>query len=306
MGSNEIVRLTGKSDKQQVYQNLRVLINAKILHSKRSRHTGYKEPKFLTGTGRRIKRFVEISERYRESCSHFRKRMTEIPAYIFEEDQSTMPKEKLRSFFDIENPDIKEIKNAYVQILDNTSFLAYPTAMIENILLRYSMLLSEIDEKGAREILTQIVIKIITEEISEMAHDSIYNILRKIHSSKSGIDFQDWFQKSFSKTYYPFVYQAGPIYRNTSLDIWNQVWGLSLRTNILDFSYLKKEYLEMAKMTLRILEPDLESIQTRINTIRDSAKDLEKEGNKREAAREKIIALMCEEAYLEEIACILY
>ena len=157
LGSNEIIRLTGKTDKQQVYHDLKVLTKANILQSKKSRRTGYKQPKFLTEIGRIIKQFAEELDQYRKSCSTFRKKMTEIPVFLYEDDK-TISKEKLQNFFNTDNINVEKLRNDYVDILNRTSFLAYPTAMISNILLRYSMLLTELPERTAREILTQIVV----------------------------------------------------------------------------------------------------------------------------------------------------
>jgi hypothetical protein len=296
LGSNEILRLTGKTDKQQVYHNLKILTNANILYSKKSSRTGYKQPKFLTETGRRIKQFAEELDRYRKSCSAFRKKMIEIPMILYEDDK-TLSKEKLQNFFNTDDINVEKLRNDYVEIMNRTSFLAYPTAMINNILLRYSMLLTELPEKTAREILRQIVVKVITNELSEMARDSADQALRKLYTPKSEFKPEDQSIDRLRQTLFPFMYQAGSIYRETSSDIWNRIVGHSIRTDIFDFSCLREEFKDMAKMALRILRPDDANARSRIAGIRATTRNLQSERKNKEANHSEIIASVCEEAY---------
>jgi hypothetical protein len=296
LGSNEVLRLTGKTDKQRVYRDLKVLTNANILHSKKNRHTGYKQPKFLTETGKKIKRFAEELDQYRRSCSAFRKKMIEIPMILYEDDE-TVSKERLQNLINIDDIDVKKLRNDYVEFMTKTSFLAYPTAMIDNILLRFSMLLTELPEKIAKDILSQIVIKGITNELYEMAHDSVNSALRKSISPESEFKSGDSSLNRLGQTLFPLTYQAGHIYGETSSDIWNRIVGHSIRTDILDFSYLREEFKDMAKMTLRILRPDDANAQSRIDFLRGTIQDLKSERKDKEANHSEIIASVCEEAY---------
>jgi hypothetical protein len=271
-------------------------LSVKSTLSKKSRHTGYKQPKFLTETGKKIRRFAEELDQYRKSCSAFRKKMIEIPMILYEDDE-TVSKERLQNLINTDDINVKKLRNDYVEFMTNTSFLAYPTAMIDNILLRYSMLLTELPEKTAKDILNQIVIKVITNELYEMAHDSADNALRKLYSLKSEFKSVDPSQNRLLQTLYPLIYQAGHIYGETSSDIWNRIVGHSIRTDILDFSYLREEYKDMAKMTLRILCPDDANTQSRIDLLRETIKDLKSERKDKEANHSEIIASVCEEAY---------
>jgi hypothetical protein len=304
-GSNEILRLTGKSDKQQVYRDIKALIKVKILYSKKGRHVGFKQPKYLTPIGKKIRQFVEDMDQYRDSCAAFRSKMSELPTHIYG-DNKIICKERFQNLVKIDSIDIDKVRKDYDKFVDSTSSLAPSTVVINNILIRFCMLLTELKEKSVKDILTQIVINAVSSELLEMAQDNSNTMLQKLSLLNKNPGTRDnnksvlrsnselWEERHTMLSYImdPYMYEVGSIYRKMSGDTWNMIVGISMNTNILDFFYLSKEFKEMAKTTLRILPPDNGNARARVKAVKDL---VDEDGDKKN--RIQSIISICEEGY---------
>ena len=261
LGSNEISRLTGRTDKQQVYQDIKALMKAKLLHSKKSRRVGYKEPKYLTGAGKKIKQFVDDMNHYKKSCAAFRNKVSTLLSCVDDDGKI----KRFQDLVNVDDIDIDSKRKDYEKLVNYTSELAHPIAVINRIIFRYCKLLTEFDEKSVKIILNQIVTEAITSELQEMIHDSNEILHQKFANLDKNTGNSDTNQSELN------MYKIQNIYHSASRDTYLDVLVSSWSTNTLDFQCLKEEFKEMAKMSLRILPPPSEEIAEVIEIARKVA-----------------------------------
>lgn len=260
LGSNEILKLTGKTDKQQVYHDIKALISAKIIYTKKNKRAGYKQPKYLTDTGKKIRDFAEDLDKYRNSCTAFRNKISILLSCI--EDNGKI--KRFQDLVTVDDIDINSKRKDYEKLVNYTGQLVHPIAVINAILYRYCKLLTEFDEKSVKTILNQIVTEAINSELQEMVRNNkmVDQTLANLYKNCGNNEINE---NEFNAYKIQNIYDSA--LRGTYLDVLVNSWS----TNVLDFNYLKDEFKEMAKMSLRFLPMPSEKVAEHIELARKVA-----------------------------------
>ncbi len=274
LGSNDIWRLTGRTDKQQVYSDIKSLLSATILSSQK-KQTGYKDPKFLTKLGKGIRQFVadmdnfeRAYEKLQETVNrHFNLEPQAIPIYLddtLEKDLPynirTMPltmRSKLRAngWSDEEMIDYANCHRFVHGLLLNR------TIVVNAMMSRYfDIIVSNglvVDNRNITGILNQILLKYIGKQL-ETATGS--NNTKNINNDRKNLPPANG---------RPFRYNDGGI-------IFSGVWSVEryfeylVMEGLLNNKYISMEVRELLGAILLVLRPRICHIESTIDYIKNS------------------------------------
>jgi hypothetical protein len=264
LGSTEVFRLIGRTDKQQFYDDIKVLVNAKILSSTKFNGIGHKQPKFLAELGKEIIEFVDDIEYYFVACQGFTADMFKYGRKWLENSAEITQEIDAAESSEI-NTNHSHTKYAW---FNYALHMAGPSKAINNIVIRYAFMLTKLsidNNSVAKDILTQMAIRDITSQFSRWV------LLYK--DQKDMIkDIEKWLS-------------------HTAFLVWQDFIFLIIESNLIDSPTIKVGFLNMVSTTLHFMKPNDKSIEIIIQGLNETLQSVE---NKKRKKRIEIAINLCQ------------